>query len=91
MARARRRTTPVEAADIRHKGEQRTNIPPAKIAGEGQVPRVPPARYWYSPHLSPTLRFDPEGSCQNNLTSNANEIRLSVHENRRTDLESSIV
>jgi adenine-specific DNA-methyltransferase len=48
-------------ADYRH-SEKRTNIPPAKIAAEGTVPRVPKARYHYSPHLPPVLRFDVTGS-----------------------------
>src|SRR5262245_9152636 len=48
-------------ADYRHKGVKRKNLPPAKIAAEGKVPRVERARYYYSPHLPPALRFDPEG------------------------------
>ncbi len=48
-------------ADYRHAGEKRKNIPPAKIAAEGKVPAVPKAKYYYSPHLSPVLRFDPTG------------------------------
>jgi len=47
--------------DYRHAAEKRTNIPPARMAGEGTVPQVPKARYSYSPHLSPTLQFDPAG------------------------------
>lgn len=56
-------TTPkVKTADYRHTREKRTNIPPAKIAAEGAVPKVSKARYHYSPHLPPVLRFDPTGS-----------------------------
>ena len=64
MARKRKSTTPAEikTSDYRHTGEKRTNIPPAKIAGEGKVPAVPKARYYYNPHLPPVLRFDPTGS-----------------------------
>ncbi len=51
----------VKTADYRHTREKRTNIPPAKIAAEGTVPKVPKARYYYSPHLPPVLRFDPTG------------------------------
>ncbi len=47
------------ASDFRHKAAKRLNNPPAKIAGEGTVPAVPKARYAYSPHLAPILRFDP--------------------------------
>lgn len=46
-------------ADYRHKTARRKNNPPAKIAAEGTVPAIPKARYAYSPHLAPILRFDP--------------------------------
>lgn len=49
----------VETADYRHADEKRKNIPPARIAAEGKVPALPKAQYAYSPHLPPTLRFDP--------------------------------
>jgi adenine-specific DNA-methyltransferase len=52
------RNTDVKTTDYRHTGEKRTNIPPAKIAAEGKVPRVPKVRYQYSPHLAPLLQFD---------------------------------
>jgi len=51
----------VKTTDYRHRGEKRTNIPPAKIAAEGKVPKVAKVRYHYSPHLPPELRFDPTG------------------------------
>src|SRR5947207_15951394 len=51
----------VKTADYRHTREKRTNIPPAKIAAEGKVPRVEKVRYQYSPHLPPVLRSDPTG------------------------------
>ncbi len=51
----------VETVDFRHSTEKRKNIPPAKIAAEGAVPKVPKARYHYSPHLPPVLRSDPTG------------------------------
>lgn len=54
-------TSSIDAEDYRHKGQTRKNIPPAKIASEGEVPRVPKARYAYNPHLSPVLRFDSTG------------------------------
>ena len=34
------RNAGVTTADYRHTGEKRKNIPPAKIAAEGKVPRV---------------------------------------------------
>ena len=58
MARRRRKPAVKEAKDYRHEGETRKNIPPAKIAGEGQVPEVGRVEYSYSPHLPPHLRFD---------------------------------
>ena len=51
----------LETAHYRHSGSKRTNNPPAKMAGEGKVPRVPKAVYRYSPHLPPVLRFDSTG------------------------------
>lgn len=61
--RKKRDATPNDerAVDYRYTGEKRTNIPPARMAGEGTVPTVPKARYAYSPHLPPTLQFDPTG------------------------------
>ncbi len=56
----RTRDTSVKTTDYRH-AEARKNIPPARIAGEGEVPRVPKVRYRYNPHLPPVLRFDPTG------------------------------
>src|SRR5687767_9598062 len=56
-----KKTGEMKSADYRHAGEKRTNIPPASIAAEGNVPRVPRVRYQYSPHLPPELRFDPSG------------------------------
>lgn len=38
------------------------NIPPAKIAAEGVIPKVSDVRYDYSPRRSPTLRFDSQGA-----------------------------
>jgi adenine-specific DNA-methyltransferase len=48
----------IQTADYRHEDEKRTNIPLAKIAAEGTIPAVPRAKYAFSPHLQPTLRFD---------------------------------
>ena len=47
--------------DYRYTREKRTNIPPGRIAGEGTVPKIPKVRHSYSPHLPPTLQFDPGG------------------------------
>ena len=56
-----------ETKDYRHEGVKRKNLPPAKIAAEGKVPKVEKARYWYSPHLPPVLRFDPDGDADRPL------------------------
>lgn len=61
MAKRTRNNT-VKTTDYRHPQEQRANIPPARIAGEGEVPKVPKVRYRYNPHLPPVLRFDPTGT-----------------------------
>jgi len=47
--------------DYRHENATRVNIPPAKIAAEGTIPRVQEAQYSYSPRRPPSLRFDPTG------------------------------
>jgi adenine-specific DNA-methyltransferase len=57
----RTRENGVKTTAYRHSQEHRTNIPPARIAGEGEVPSVPKVRYRYNPHLPPVLRFDPTG------------------------------
>jgi adenine-specific DNA-methyltransferase len=44
-----------------HKNAKRKNNPPAKIAGEGKIPKVDKVRYYYNPHLDPVLRFDSTG------------------------------
>lgn len=64
MARKRATLPPggPKTTDYRHTAEKRTNIPPAKIEGEGVVPVVPKVRYYYNPHLTPTLRFDTSGA-----------------------------
>lgn len=51
----------VETSDYRHTGDKRKNIPPAKIAAEGEVPQFKKVKYHYSPHLSPELLFDSTG------------------------------
>ena len=60
--RSRKTTKPkVTTADYRHGDEKRKNIPPAKIAAEGKVPKAETVRYQYSEHLRPALRFDRSG------------------------------
>lgn len=62
MARTKNTDNGINTSDYRHDGEKRKNIPLAKIAAEGQIPKVKKAKYHYSPHLSPELRFDPTGN-----------------------------
>ena len=54
-------TKKVEIESYRYESATRKNIPTAKIAAEGTVPRVAKAKYAYSAHLSPELRFDASG------------------------------
>ncbi len=61
MARRNRASTEITTSDYRHDGVTRKNVPPAKIASEGQVPPVKKAKYYYSPHLDPELRYDTTG------------------------------
>ena len=60
MAR-KKATKRVEVENYSHNGSSRKNIPPAKIAGEGEIPKTKKAVYSYSPHLPPHLRFDSAG------------------------------
>jgi adenine-specific DNA-methyltransferase len=63
MARGKKKKkSGIEAADYRHTGQKRKNIPPAKIAGEGKVPKVAKVNYHYNPHLPPILRIDSSGA-----------------------------
>jgi adenine-specific DNA-methyltransferase len=48
--------------DYRHDEVTRKNIPPAKLAAEGRVPKVPPVQYAYNPRRPPALRFDSTGA-----------------------------
>jgi adenine-specific DNA-methyltransferase len=61
MAAKKTKDTKVAVESYRHESATRKNIPTAKIAAEGVVPRVAKARYSYSAHLSPELRFDASG------------------------------
>ena len=47
-------------ADYRH-DKTRKNNPPAALAAQGRVAETPKQRYYYDPHLPPTLRFDDSG------------------------------
>jgi len=55
-AQPRKRELPID--DYRHEDVTRKNIPPAKLASEGKVPKLPPVQYAYSPRRPPVLRFD---------------------------------
>jgi adenine-specific DNA-methyltransferase len=88
MARSKKNnagTVKAKTADYRYPHEKRTNIPPGRIAGEGVVPKVPKVRYFYSSHLSPTLRFDStaEPDKLNELLEKATQAPLSATETER--------
>ena len=61
MARKKSKRKKIKSEDYRHTDKKRKNIPPAKIAAEGEIPKVNKVKYYYSPHLKPELRFDPSG------------------------------
>jgi len=61
MARKKRTTKRISVETYRHESAKRKNIPTAKIAAEGTVPRVAKAKYAYSAHLPPELVFDATG------------------------------
>ncbi|MES2641347.1 MAG: site-specific DNA-methyltransferase [Myxococcota bacterium] len=79
------KTDAVETADFVHKGTTRKNNPPARIASEGRVPRVPKATYRYNPHLPPVLRFDSTGKADelDVLVDKAGKGALTAEEQRR--------
>lgn len=58
-----------KVAAYKHSSEKRTNIPSAKIAGEGDILKVKRVQYAYNPHLPPALRFDPTGQADRTLAS----------------------
>lgn len=60
VAAKRKKTGGTSSADYRHSDKTRKNIPPARLAADGSIPRAEEARYTYSPHLPPVLRFDPD-------------------------------
>ena len=52
-------------ADYRYDATRKNN-PPAALAAQGRVAEAPKQRYYYDPHLPPTLRFDDTG-CSDRL------------------------
>ena len=62
MASGGKGNTVGNVTDYRHENATRVNIPPAKIAAEGAIPKVSDVRYDYSPRRPPTLRFDQQGA-----------------------------
>ena len=79
------KTDAIETADFVHRGSTRTNNPPARMAGEGRVPRVPKVTYRYNPHLAPVLRFDSTGKADDldALITKAGKGPLTADEQRR--------
>ena len=68
-------------ADYRH-DETRKNNPPAALASQGRIAEVPKQRYYYDPHLPPTLRFDDSGESDRlpELLADATRRRLTKEE-----------
>jgi len=58
MTRKKKTKKKISVKTYKHESAKRKNSPTAKMAGEGRIPRVEKAKYSYSPHLSPELRFD---------------------------------
>jgi len=81
MARKNSKTATLEIEHYTH-GAKRKNNPPATLAGEGTVPQVEKAKYAYSPHLDPVLRFDSTGKSDviEDLLAKAKERALSSDE-----------
>ena len=61
MTRSSKNLKNVAVESYKHASAKRKNLPTAKIAGEGVIPRVAKAEHSYSAHLAPELRFDISG------------------------------
>jgi adenine-specific DNA-methyltransferase len=61
MPKTKRNSPDKDVEAYRHDEAKRKNIPSAKMAGEGEIPKAKKAQYHYNPHLSPQLRYDPTG------------------------------
>lgn len=72
--------------DFRHE-DKRTNIPPAKMAAEGRIPRTQRVKYAYSPHLRPALRIDSAGGADRVQDLLAKATRSPLTEDERKLLE----
>ena len=60
----RQKTPDNSVADYRYDAT-RKNIPPAALASQGRIQRAPKQRYFFDPHLTPTVRFDETGQSDN--------------------------
>jgi adenine-specific DNA-methyltransferase len=89
MAQTRKIKKPIETRDYRHIDEKRKNVPLAKIASEGEVPRIKKVRYYYSPHLSPQLQFDPEGK-PDHLTAVSEKVAQYLTKREKVLLEKAV-
>jgi len=82
MARKKKTKKKIAVETYKHDSAKRKNIPTAKMAGEGKIPKVAKATYSYSPHLSPVLRFDASGR-----TDRLTEIVEKVAEGKKLSIE----
>ncbi len=58
---AKQKPSPSEVVHHLHSSDKRSNIPTSALAGQGSIPKAAKKKYYYNPHLSPVLRFDPTG------------------------------
>jgi len=72
---------------IKHDRATRKNIPPAGLEGQGRMPRVPPIRYEYNPHLPPVLRWSSEPAATDRLP----ELLQTTRERALTDDEARVL
>jgi len=62
------KAAPAEGVEaIKHESARRKNIPPAGLEAQGRIPKAPPIRYEYNPHLPPVLRWSSEPSQSDRL------------------------
>ena len=88
----RRRNGGVKTADYRHTREKRTNIPPAKIAAEGKVPKVAKVRYRLqpAPPAGSAVRSDRSGGRSPSLIAEAGRRAFTAVEQKLLRMRSAI-
>lgn len=82
------KAAPAEGVEaIKHESARRKNIPPAGLEAQGRIPKAPPIRYEYNPHLPPVLRWSSEPGQSDRLP----EMLQTARERALTDDEARLL